>query len=678
MARVMSRRSDTLSRLAIVAVVLCFLTPNAALATDAPPEEPPAIGELGLASDESVPHSQDHVLVKTEEDGVTTMGTLGARAEEVGGGWHEVPVPAGWEPIEWVEEMSTRPGIELAELDVILTPQATPPFVSPDPLYNDTSSTAWQWHLHAANVGTSWLSTVGAGVTVAVLDTGVSEGADGFCHPFVAEYDAAGNVSGPGTASDVDASFHGSHVAGSVAQCSDNGLGGSGMAPEAAIMPIRVFPGGGGGANTAAVARGLDWAVAHGARVINMSIGCGNCPGSSTLDDAIQRAANAGVVLVAAAGNSPIDVHYPARHPSVTAVGSITRSGFVASYSARGTGLDLVAPGGAGGAPGEFIWQDTPVGFDGIAGTSMASAHVSGSAALLISRFPTATAAQVSNALVCSAGDIETPGWDALSGFGRLDAGAAVEQLRLMMSQGTSNCVGVASSNARYASVQVNAGLWRLHRGSSLVTSFYYGNPGDHGFMGDWDCDGIDTPGLYRRSDGYVYLRNSNTQGVADIGFFFGNPGDLPLVGDFNGDGCDTVALYRPSEGKFYVINHLGFGDAGLGAAEHSYYFGNPGDAPFMGDWDGDGIETPGLRRSSNGFVYLRHSNTEGVADVEYFYGDPGDVVFTGDWDADGDDTLGLYRPSTGAVYLRNTNSTGVADHTFGVGQDMHVTGGDF
>jgi hypothetical protein len=196
--------------------------------------------------------------------------------------------------------------------------------------------------------------------------------------------------------------------------------------------------------------------------------------------------------------------------------------------------------------------------------------------------------------------------------------------------------------------------------------------------MGDWDCDGTDTPGLYRRSDGYVYLRNSNTQGVADIGFFFGNPGDLPLVGDFNGDGCDTVSLYRPSEGRFYVIDHLGFGDAGLGVAEHSYYFGDPGDTPFMGDWDGDGIETPGLRRSSNGFVYLRHSNTQGAADVEYFYGDPGDIVFTGDWDADGDDTLGLYRSSTGAVYLRNTNSTGVADHTFGVGQDMHVTGGDF
>ena len=97
-----------------------------------------------------------------------------------------------------------------------------------------------------------------------------------------------------------------------------------------------------------------------------------------------------------------------------------------------------------------------------------------------------------------------------------------------------------------------------------------------------------------------------------------------------------------------------------------------------MGDWDGDGIDTPGLRRNSNGFVYLRSSNTQGIADIEYFYGDPGDVVFTGDWDSDGDDTLGLYRPSTGTVYLRNTNSTGIADNTFGVGQGMQLDGGDF
>ncbi len=97
-----------------------------------------------------------------------------------------------------------------------------------------------------------------------------------------------------------------------------------------------------------------------------------------------------------------------------------------------------------------------------------------------------------------------------------------------------------------------------------------------------------------------------------------------------------------------------------------------------MGDWNGDGIDTPGLRRNSNGFVYLRHSNTQGNAEISYFYGNPGDLVFSGDWDGDGDDTLGLYRPSNGTVYLRNTNNTGIANWSFGAGSGMQPTGGDF
>jgi hypothetical protein len=210
-----------------------------------------------------------------------------------------------------------------------------------------------------------------------------------------------------------------------------------------------------------------------------------------------------------------------------------------------------------------------------------------------------------------------------------------------------------------------SSGIFRLRTVTGTVNSFFFGNPGDVPFMGDWDCDGVKTPGLYRQSDGYVYLRNSNTQGVADVKFFFGNPGDVPLAGDFDGDGCDTVSIYRPAEGRFYIINRLGSGDAGLGAADTSFLYGNPGDVPFVGDWNGDGVDTPGLRRSSNGFVYLRNSNSQGVADLSYFYGDPGDQVLVGDWNGNGIDTLGLYRPSNGVVYLRNTNTTGVADVTF-------------
>lgn len=222
-----------------------------------------------------------------------------------------------------------------------------------------------------------------------------------------------------------------------------------------------------------------------------------------------------------------------------------------------------------------------------------------------------------------------------------------------------------------------STGRWHLRSESAAVTSFYYGNPGDFPLMGDWDGDGIDTPGLYRQSDGFAYLRNSNTEGIADMQFFFGNPGDIPLAGDFDGDGFDTVSIYRPAEGRVFVVNHLGSGDAGLGAADLAYYFGNPGDKPFVGDFDGDGVDTIGLHRESTGLVYFRNSHTSGPAESSFVFGDPGDRVVSHDWNGDGADSVGLFRPANSKVYIRFFNAAGSADreYFFGNGGWLPVTG---
>ena len=227
--------------------------------------------------------------------------------------------------------------------------------------------------------------------------------------------------------------------------------------------------------------------------------------------------------------------------------------------------------------------------------------------------------------------------------------------------------------------VDPSQGFWYLRDAASgTTTSFFFGNPGDAPFMGDWDCDGVDTPGLYRRSDGYVYLRNSNSQGNADVSFFFGNPGDVPLAGDFDGDGCDTVSLYRPSTGRFYVIDALGSGDSGLGAATLDFAFGDPGDIPFTGDFDGDAHDTVGMRRATDGAVYLTNSLEGDGAVITFAYGDPGDVVLAGAWE-DGalGDTLGLFRPSNTTFYLRSSLSTGTADvvHTYGNRRFLPISG---
>jgi hypothetical protein len=209
-------------------------------------------------------------------------------------------------------------------------------------------------------------------------------------------------------------------------------------------------------------------------------------------------------------------------------------------------------------------------------------------------------------------------------------------------------------------------GEWRLRNPQGVVTTFFYGNPGDVPFMGDWDCDGVDTPGLFRLSDAFAYLRNSNSQGIADIRFFFGNPSDIPLAGDFDGDGCDTLSLYRPSEQRFYIINQLGANDGGLGVAEFSFLFGNPGDKPFVGDFDGDGIDEVGLHRESTGFVFYRDTLTTGIASNDFFFGNPGDRFVAGDWGLiDGTDTPGLFRPANTTFYFRHSNTQGNADSQF-------------
>ncbi len=239
----------------------------------------------------------------------------------------------------------------------------------------------------------------------------------------------------------------------------------------------------------------------------------------------------------------------------------------------------------------------------------------------------------------------------------------------ILPAAGNASAAGSAPAPPDVGLVDPSQGEWHLRDAVGSVSSFFFGNPGDFPMMGDWNCDGIDTPGMYRQSDGFVYLSNANQSQVADIRFFFGNPGDVPLSGDFNGDGCDTVSIYRPSEGRFFIINELGQNEGGLGAAETDYLFGNPGDKPFVGDFDNDGVDTVGLHRESTGLVYFRQTHTQGIADAQFIFGDPGDRLVAGDWNNDGTDTPALFRPSSTTFFFRHTNTQGIADASFQFGE---------
>ena len=126
------------------------------------------------------------------------------------------------------------------------------------------------------------------------------------------------------------------------------------------------------------------------------------------------------------------------------------------------------------------------------------------------------------------------------------------------------------------------------------------------------------------------------------------------------------MSLYRPSEQRFYIVNELGENDSGLGPAEYSFVFGNPGDQPVLGDWDGDKVAEVGLHRASTGFFYYRNTLTTGTADGEFYFGNPGDRFVAGDWGyPDGRDTPAVFRPDNTTFYFRHAMTKGVADSQF-------------
>jgi serine protease len=236
-----------------------------------------------------------------------------------------------------------------------------------------------QWNLRSINVESAWDETKGSGITVAVIDTGISPVPDLKDTNFVKGYDFVNDR----IEADDDAG-HGTHVAGTIAQSTNNNYGVAGIAYEASLMPLKVL-GASGGGTVADIAEAIRFAADNGADVINMSLG--GAGESKLMEEAIDYAYHKGVFLVAAAGNSNQNAaSYPARYPHVVGVAALDSVGVKAPYSNFGAGVDISAPGGS--EAGKILQEtidpetNTPV-FAGYQGTSMAAPHVAGVAALV-------------------------------------------------------------------------------------------------------------------------------------------------------------------------------------------------------------------------------------------------------------------------------------------------------
>ena len=416
-----------MSVLVLLAALAIPLDATSAAATQDTPSSRPESGFVGAVDPSSI--------IITTVSGWALADVVGDAPVTQRGRYLLIDVAPGQTPQEAVATWTGRPGVETASVRYRyeMSGQVVPAAVPNDPLYGD------QPNFDAVQAPAAWDTSTGAGSVVAVVDTGVSPGNDLACHTFVSEYDAVLDLAGPGIA--YDEFGHGTHVTGTVAQCTDNGIGVAGIAPNATVMPINVFYSD-GYTTTEILAMGIDWAVDHGADIITMSLGfaCGGLDFADcqdpTINAAIARAKAADLLVVAASGNeSEVTENYPANHPDVMGIGAVNINNVQTFYSNSGPGLSIVAPGGDGL---KGILQQTFV-FDGSGirvfdyyyyeGTSMATPHVAGAAAILRAVAPCASAAEVRSALEGSALDLGAPGVDNLYGAGLLQINSALDAL---------------------------------------------------------------------------------------------------------------------------------------------------------------------------------------------------------------------------------------------------------
>jgi serine protease len=435
---VLRQRLNSLIILQLIFFAACLLS------------RPASAAEVGLDSpDQIIPqlptHHPDQIIVRFKQD--TAQDVREQIIEQhncfiirtcEAGDVHLVRIPETETAENMVDRFFEHDEVEYAELNHIIRV-----FLVPDDPYF-----RYQWNFYNGVTGgiqaeQAWsIETGDPNVIVAVLDTGAAYENYGIYKQapdlaetlFVQGYDFINDDNHPN-----DDHGHGTHVTGTIAQSTNNDVGVAGIAYGCSIMPVKVLDATGAG-DYFTLAEGIYYAVDNGALVINMSLG--STRSSNTLENALAYAYQNGVTVVCAAGNDYLNgnpVEYPAAYDNYCiAVGATRFDNQRAPYSSTGSYLDIVAPGGdmlvdqnGDGYPDGIVQQTFSVDPNNFAyyffqGTSMATPHVSGVAALLIShgvRGPD----NVRQAIQTTATDMDSPGWDPEHGWGLVNAEAALK-----------------------------------------------------------------------------------------------------------------------------------------------------------------------------------------------------------------------------------------------------------
>ena len=355
-------------------------------------------------------------------------------------GWYSVSVPVGTSMQQALAFWQSHPNVAIVTPDFELTTQSIPNDPSFGSLWGLSNNGSQGGLLNAdINIEPAWALGTATSIVTAVIDTGVD-----YTHPDLASNiwtntdEVAGNGiddDGNGFVDDVrgwdfvnndsdpmDDNGHGTHVAGTIGAVGNNGIGVTGVAWTASIMPLKLLDQSGSGSLSDAI-KAIQYARVNGAKIINASWGGGGF--SSALQSAITQFITSGGLFVAAAGNeatnNDVTPSYPANYQGVISVGASTRTDTRASFSNYGTSVDVFAPG-------QSILSTLPGNrYGSLSGTSMATPQVAGALALLWGQNPTLSATTISQALINSTDNVLRA---SNSTHGRINVGAAATALR--------------------------------------------------------------------------------------------------------------------------------------------------------------------------------------------------------------------------------------------------------
>ncbi|GIF11235.1 hypothetical protein Ate01nite_12670 [Actinoplanes teichomyceticus] len=377
------------------------------------PATPVAVGEVPATLPE-VPAAAAEIPPALPEASAT-LAEVPAALAEIPAAVAEIPATLSGASADLTAALFGEPGVtdEVLESGTLVKPVAEPGAAREDTVRAD------EWQVGTLRLADAWTYADGAGVTVAVIDSGVDAH-----HPDLAGQVLPGldlvNSKGDGNSDPVG---HGTTVSGIIAGRNDDNTGVVGVAPKAKILPVRVLDENNRYDDALIVAKGLRWAVDHGARVVNMSLG--GSANSPALAAALDYAFAKDVVVIACTGNvnatsSTRGVWYPAREPGVLAVAGMERNG-TDLWSGSITGRETVVA-----APATELVGARPGGYWKVQGTSFAAPMVTGTAALIRSRWPDMPAGEVINRIIRTAKDRGAPGRDDVFGFGMVDPAEAL------------------------------------------------------------------------------------------------------------------------------------------------------------------------------------------------------------------------------------------------------------